>query len=261
VGVESLRPRGTTKEAKHTCPVFGGLSNKKTSCLAEMPWRMLSGSTATVTGLKSRPELNGREATIRSFNEEKGRYNAEVAGEGVMALKPNNLEQSDAQRRSHGRSMFMGSVEEAKDVCAMPDLSTDASGSVAAEAAATTEAICSTIPAAPPAASSSDARRKEVEARVEAARRVQAETEARKECEQLAAQVETALRAQEEADEVAKKRPDAKSTASARKLTEADIFGMDGSESRAHEGNGVDTPEVKDYRMQGNYGATKFIKP
>jgi hypothetical protein len=56
--------------------------------------RLLFGSTATVASLKSRPELNGKEATIRSFNEEKGRYNAEVAGEGLMALKPDNLQQS-----------------------------------------------------------------------------------------------------------------------------------------------------------------------
>ena len=56
---------------------------------------LLWGSTATVAGLKSRPELNGKVATIRSFNDEKGRYNAEVEGEGVMALKAENLLQDD----------------------------------------------------------------------------------------------------------------------------------------------------------------------
>lgn len=42
-----------------------------------------------------------------------------------------------------------------------------------------------------------------------------------------------------------------------RKVTAKDLFGFD---ARAEEKQSV-APDVKDYRMQGNYGATKFIKP
>jgi hypothetical protein len=46
---------------------------------------------------------------------------------------------------------------------------------------------------------------------------------------------------------------------SARKVTATDLFGLEGT--TLHEETQNFTPEVKEYRMQGNYGATKFIKP
>ena len=47
--------------------------------------------------------------------------------------------------------------------------------------------------------------------------------------------------------------------ADARKVTTKDLFGMDKVEGSATLANWHE--EVKEYRMQGNYGATNFIKP
>ena len=46
---------------------------------------------ARVRGLQARPELNGSTAVVVSFDESKGRYNVEIPGGSVMALKPANL--------------------------------------------------------------------------------------------------------------------------------------------------------------------------
>ena len=45
----------------------------------------------------------------------------------------------------------------------------------------------------------------------------------------------------------------------ARKVTAKDLFGMEAM--LAEEAKSLARDEVRDYRMQGNYGATKFIKP
>ena len=85
------------------------------------------------------------------------------------------------------------------------------------------------------AAAQLELRRQEVMARVEAARRAQAGVE----------------RGTEET------RQDAP-----RKLTDADLFGVTSADQGQSSGrSNSSAPDVKDYRMQGNYGATKFIKP
>ena len=48
------------------------------------------GRQVEVTGLASRPDLNGRVGTAQSFNDETGRYNVVVSGE-LLALKPINV--------------------------------------------------------------------------------------------------------------------------------------------------------------------------
>ena len=48
------------------------------------------GRQVEVTGLASRPDLNGRVGTAQSFNDATGRYNVVVSGE-LLALKPINV--------------------------------------------------------------------------------------------------------------------------------------------------------------------------
>jgi len=69
--------------------------------------RLLAGTTATVTELKSRPELNGHAVTVEGgstwpvwrpgFDATTGRYTCTV-GEESLALKPANLSQDASQR-------------------------------------------------------------------------------------------------------------------------------------------------------------------
>lgn len=60
--------------------------------------KLLAGSTAEVTGVKSKPELNGCPATIGSYIESKGRYNIRTSTGVEVALKPENLLQEAADR-------------------------------------------------------------------------------------------------------------------------------------------------------------------
>ena len=48
--------------------------------------------------------------------------------------------------------------------------------------------------------------------------------------------------------------------ADARKVTTMDLFGQDKVES-VDDARSLARDDVREYRMQGNYGATKFIKP
>ena len=64
---------------------------------------VLSGTTAKVVDLQSKPHLNGCAAVVGSFNAEKGRHNVKVICPElndfvVIALKPDNLEQGAAAR-------------------------------------------------------------------------------------------------------------------------------------------------------------------
>ena len=97
------------------------------------------------------------------------------------------------------------------------------------------------------------ASRQEVAAQAEA-RRAEVEAEVRK---QVAAKVAEARRAQAQAEKE-QQAADTKPKGP-RKLTEKELLGMEISTEKSS--NRLDMPEVKDYRMQGNYGATKFIKP
>lgn len=102
------------------------------------------------------------------------------------------------------------------------------------------------VPACATAAAEVDATRAAILAAVAASRKAHAEAARAAAIEAKRAAVMAAVAAAKGAD--------------ARKVTTKDLFGMDkvegssDSRSLAHE-------EVKEYRMQGNYGATKFIKP
>ena len=56
---------------------------------------LLLCAAAVVQGLKAKPELNGRPASILSWDAAKGRYNVSVSADGggqsVLALKAANL--------------------------------------------------------------------------------------------------------------------------------------------------------------------------
>jgi len=63
------------------------------------------GTTVLLVALISRHELNGRHATIHSFNAEKGRYAVDVDGEpGHLAIKPVNLQAAPECVRLEGLS-------------------------------------------------------------------------------------------------------------------------------------------------------------
>jgi len=51
----------------------------------------LVGRQVEISGLASRPELNGQRGVAQSFNEDTGRYNINVTDDLVLALKPANV--------------------------------------------------------------------------------------------------------------------------------------------------------------------------
>ena len=56
--------------------------------------RLLAGATVTVSGLKAKPELNGKQGTVLSYDAAKERYNVSIASgaqQTVIALRPQNL--------------------------------------------------------------------------------------------------------------------------------------------------------------------------
>lgn len=58
----------------------------------------LAGTAVTIRGLKAKPELNGANAVIKSFNKEKQRFNVQIKAGETIALKPDNLEQEASAR-------------------------------------------------------------------------------------------------------------------------------------------------------------------
>ena len=50
-----------------------------------------TGTVVIIRGLKAKPELNGKAATVESFNEESGRYNVKLEAGDIFALKPEAL--------------------------------------------------------------------------------------------------------------------------------------------------------------------------
>jgi hypothetical protein len=131
----------------------------------------------------------------------------------------------------------------------------------AAEAAQSTEAKAAQEAEAARAASM-EAKRAEVAAAVAAAK-LQSERLRDPEAQEDSCNLDEDGGAEEEEVAMTAKRAAvaaavaAAKNAAARKLTTKDLLGMD--EVREEVQNSV--PEVKDYRMQGNYGHTKFIKP
>jgi hypothetical protein len=63
------------------------------------PKRWPAGAVVTVTGLKNAAQHNGKRGTVRSFNEEKGRYLVRLDDGEAIRLKPDNalLEEMPAE--------------------------------------------------------------------------------------------------------------------------------------------------------------------
>ena len=63
------------------------------------PKRWPAGTVVTVTGLKNAAQHNGKRGTVRSFNEEKGRYLVRLDDGEAIRLKPDNalLEEMPAE--------------------------------------------------------------------------------------------------------------------------------------------------------------------
>jgi len=52
---------------------------------------LLQQLRCTVSGMQNKPELNGKSATTAGYDEEKGRYHADITGVGRASLLPANL--------------------------------------------------------------------------------------------------------------------------------------------------------------------------
>ena len=59
---------------------------------AEAKFSYSIGSKVTIQGIKSKPEYNGLKGTVKSFNEEKGRFLVEIeGGQGFNEVKQLNV--------------------------------------------------------------------------------------------------------------------------------------------------------------------------
>ena len=52
---------------------------------------LLQNARCEVTAMQNRPELNGKNATVVGFDEERGRYHGDIEGVGRASLQPTNL--------------------------------------------------------------------------------------------------------------------------------------------------------------------------
>ena len=59
---------------------------------APLPATTAAGTIVFIRGLKARPELNGRRATIDSFSEESGRFSVRLDAGDVLSLKPESIQ-------------------------------------------------------------------------------------------------------------------------------------------------------------------------
>jgi len=50
-----------------------------------------NGTVGMITGLQSKPELNGRHGTIKNFNKETGRYDVQLSADQIVRLKLENV--------------------------------------------------------------------------------------------------------------------------------------------------------------------------
>merc|ERR1712224_59886 len=50
-----------------------------------------NGTVGKITGLQSKPELNGQWATIKNFNAESGRYDVQLSADKILRLKLDNI--------------------------------------------------------------------------------------------------------------------------------------------------------------------------
>jgi hypothetical protein len=49
------------------------------------------GTVGMITGLQSKPELNGKFGTIKKFNSDSGRYDVQLSAEKILRLKLENI--------------------------------------------------------------------------------------------------------------------------------------------------------------------------
>ena len=183
------------------------------------PQLLSKGTWVKISGLKARPDLNGRQCSVESYNDETGRYNVKVqkvypdTGFEVIALKPEALLKPEA---SSEKKKPAANVPETVDIS---DSATAAESSTAEKALTEEEAKMAAKKAA-------------VEAAVALARSERAAAEQKLKIDESGLKI--------------------------KKATAADLFG-EGVECVDANKHTID--KDKDYRMQGEYGAKKFIKP
>jgi hypothetical protein len=72
------------------------------------------GKEVSVRGLKSKPELNGKLATVKSFVETSGRFVVVLADGSELALKPANFTVASAEDRTKARELETQEQEDEK---------------------------------------------------------------------------------------------------------------------------------------------------
>jgi len=185
----------------------------------------LSGRRVRIEGLAARPELNGRCGVARRFDVAKGRYEVVVEGEAApLLLKGANLLTVIVAVAEPAP----GRVAESTDAAAAAEAGESGAGAAAREAAR-------------------EAARAEVRAKVAAARAAQVLGEA------------AGLAQQEEGRQQQQERKlHLEDLLSAE---EAEAAGFEKSYEKFDKNDKFDNTSVKDFRMQGEFGAKKFIKP
>jgi len=70
------------------------------------------GVTVVISGLKGAAELNGKEGKCKDWNEEKGRWNVQLPGGELKALKPENLRPSATQPQEKSKDASGGTTSQ-----------------------------------------------------------------------------------------------------------------------------------------------------
>ncbi|VEU34220.1 unnamed protein product [Pseudo-nitzschia multistriata] len=68
-------------------------NNPTTKCISLRPTNIVleNGTVGRITGIQSKPELNGKWGTIKSFNASTGRYDVQLSESKFLALKLDNI--------------------------------------------------------------------------------------------------------------------------------------------------------------------------
>jgi hypothetical protein len=66
---------------------------KVSKCISLRPSNIIldNGAVGRITGLQSKPELNGKWGTINSFNSSTGRYDVQLSADKILQLKLDNI--------------------------------------------------------------------------------------------------------------------------------------------------------------------------
>lgn len=179
------------------------------------------GTRVTIGGLKAKPELNGTIASVENFNVPTGRFNVKLENGTILALKPEALQ-------------------------AVPSSPVEEMGSATA--------------AAPSAVDVSDGATLEpTTPQKQNDKKAMTEEEAKMAAKKAAVEAAVALAMSERAAAEQKlKIGETGLSKSAKKATAVDLFGLEkGDVCEAK----PTVDKERDYRMQGEYGAKKFIKP